>query len=307
MKIALECSSDNDFVHFLCQVWGDAAGDDRRWTSTDVDGNTVLHLAATSFKPNSIQWILRRDKVLLHQRNAHGETPLDALLASLEDSRTTRRFNALTEYISDQFSGFSDTAVDCVNLLNGGTEVTDVDWQRLKYGCTYGQCISGFLSPRMCFALECQADIWSDFLREDIEDGSFWVENNSTFLSFLPRRVQNDLRSNKSMRYGVMNLCDHIAKCLRGHMIPNKPNVEMVLHDASAWPPTSRSFLQRGGSIGSVATMLFKRAMESDELAGDPLLMETFEDQIQQLSECRNDHEFGFVSGMCGYERVSAF
>jgi hypothetical protein len=24
MKIALECSSDNDFVHFLSQVWGDA-------------------------------------------------------------------------------------------------------------------------------------------------------------------------------------------------------------------------------------------------------------------------------------------
>ncbi|KAJ6076668.1 hypothetical protein N7499_008649 [Penicillium canescens] len=306
MKIALD-SSDNDFVHFLSQVWGDAAGDDPRWTSTDADGNTVLHLAATSFKPNSIQWILRRDKVLLHRRNAHGETPLDALLASLEDSRTTRRFNALTEDISDLFSGFSDTAIDCLNFLNGGTEVTDVDWQRLKYGCTCGQCISGFLSPRMCFALECQADIWCDFLREDIQDGNFWVENNSTFLSFLPRRVRNDLKSNKSMRYGVMNLCGHIANCLRGHMIPNKPNVEMVLRDASEWPPTSRIFLQRGGSVGAVATMLSKRAMESDELAGDPLLMETFEDQIQQLPECRNDHEFGFVSGLCGYESVSAF
>jgi hypothetical protein len=129
--------------------------DDPRWTSTDADGNTVLHLAAISVKPNSIQWILRRDKVLLHRHNAHGETPLDALLASLEDSRTTRRFNALTEDISDQFSGFSDTAIDCLNFLNGGTKVTDVDWQRLKYGCTCGQCISGFLSPRMCFALEC--------------------------------------------------------------------------------------------------------------------------------------------------------
>ncbi|KAJ6112318.1 hypothetical protein N7523_008379 [Penicillium sp. IBT 18751x] len=307
MKIALECSSDNDFVHFLSQVWGDAAGDDPRWTSTDADGNTVLHLAATNIKPNSIQWILRRDKVLLHQRNTHGETPLDALLASLEDSRTTRRFNALTEDISDQFSGFSDNAVDCLKFLNGGTEVTDVDWQRLKYGCTCGQCISGFLSPRMCFALECQADIWSDFLREDIEDGNFWFENNSTFLSFLPRRVQNNLKANKSMRNGVMNLCNHIANCLRGHMIPNESNVEMVLHDASEWPPTSRSFLQRGGSVGAVATMLFQRAMESDELAGDPLHMETFGDQILQLPECRNDHEFGFVSGMCGYERVSAF
>jgi hypothetical protein len=198
---------------------------------------------ATNIQPNSIQWILRRAKVLLHQRNAHGKTPLDTLLESLEDGRTTRRLNALTEDISDRFSGFSDTAVGCLIFLNGGTEVADVDWQRLKYGCTCGQCISGFLSPRMCFALECQADIWSDFLREDIEDGNFWVENNSTFLSFLPRRVQNNLKANKSMRNGVMNLCNHIANCLRGYMIPNESNVEIVLRDASEWPPTSRSFL----------------------------------------------------------------
>jgi hypothetical protein len=45
--------------------------------------------------------------------------------------------------------------------------------------------------------------------------------------------------------------------------------------------------------------MLFEKAME------DPLHMETFEDEIQQLPECRNDHEIGFVSGMCGYESVS--
>ncbi|OJJ97244.1 hypothetical protein ASPACDRAFT_46098 [Aspergillus aculeatus ATCC 16872] len=228
IKPALECSSDNDFVHFLSHIWADAAGDDPRWTSTDTNGNTVLHLAATN-------------------RNAHGETPLDALLTSLEESRTTRRFNALTEDISDQFAVFNDAAVDCLKFLNGGTEVTDVVWQRFKYGCTCGQCISGFLSPRMCFALECQADIWSNFLREDIEGR----ENNSTFPGFLPHRVQNDLKSNKSMR----------------HMIPEKPNVEMVLHDASEWPPTSRSFLERGESFGGVVTMLFQRAMESDEIS----------------------------------------
>lgn len=157
----------------------------------------------------------------------------------------------------------------------------------------------------MRFALECQADIWSDFLREDIEDGTSWVEDNDTFLTLLPRYVQNNLKTNKSMRNGLMNLCNYIATCLRGDMILNQPNVEMVLQDASEWPPTSRTFLQYGGSVGAVATMLFERAMESDELAGDPLHMETFEDEIQQLPECRNDHEFGFASGMCGYERVS--
>jgi hypothetical protein len=232
---------------------------------------------------------------------------LDALLISLKDSRTARRFNALTEDILDQFAGFSDAAVDCLIFLNGYTEVTNVDWQRLKYGCTYRQCISGFLSPRMRFALECQADIWSDFLREDIEDGTSWVEDNNTFLTLLPRYVQNNLKTNISMKNGVMNLYNHIATYLRGDMIPNQPNVEMVLHNASERPPTSRTFLQRGGSVSAVATILFERAMESDELAGDPLHIETFEDEIQQLLECRNNHEFGFASGICGYKRASAF
>lgn len=53
--------------------------------------------------------------------------------------------------------------------------------------------------------------------------------------------------------------------------------------------------------------MLSQRAMESDELAGDPLHAEICAREIQQLPQCRNDYEFGFVSGMCGYERVSAF
>ncbi|KAJ5183288.1 hypothetical protein N7492_000904 [Penicillium capsulatum] len=253
----------------------------------------------------TVRWILSRSKVLLQQRNIQGETPLDVLPAKLEGSRTTRHFNALTEDISDHFAGFPGTAVDCLIFVNGVTEVTDIDWLRLNYGCTCGQCISGFLSPRMRFALECQADIWSDFLREDIEDGESWLEDNRTFLTFLPRRVQNNLKTNKSMRNGLMNLCNHISTCLQGHMVPNEPNVEMVLRNASEWSPVSKSFLQRGGSVGAVATMLFQRAMESDELAGDPLHMESFEKEVQQLPECRNDHEFGFVSGMWIYESVA--
>lgn len=304
LKDALE-STDNDYIELLSQVFHDAAGDDPRWTLTDAHGNTVLHLAAAKIKPNSVQWILSRTQVLLQQRNGQGETPLDALLMNLEDCRTTHRFNASTEDVSDQFAGFSDAAVLCLISLNGGTQVTGVDRQRLKYGCTCGQCLSGFLSPRMRFALECQADIWSDFLLEYIDDGKFWVRSNRTCLAFLPRDVQNNLKTNKSMRKGFMNLCNHIATCLQRNIVPNEQNVEMVLREANEWPPTSRVFLQRGGSVGAVATMLFQRAMESDEFTGDPLHVETFGNKIRQLPECRNDNEFGFVSGMCGYERVS--
>jgi hypothetical protein len=307
MRAVLEGGSDNDYAEFLSRVWGDVPNNDQRWTYTDKKGNTVLHLAATSFKPASVQWILSREKLLLHQRNIQGETPLDSLLIRIEDDRTTLRFNELTVDISDQFAGFDDSAVACIILLTDRVEVTDFDQQCLKYGCTCGQCISGFLSPRMQFVLECQADRWSDFLGEFIEDGSFWIENNSSVLDFVPRRALDNLETYKSMRNGFLNLCNHIATCLRRNMVPSQPNVETVLREASEWPSTSKAFLQRGGTVGAVASMLFRRAMESDELAGDPLHLETFAQEIQQLPECRNDHEFGFVSGMCGYERVSAF
>lgn len=47
------------------------------------------------------------------------------------------------------------------------------------------------------------------------------------------------------------------------------------------------------------ATMLFQKAMESGEFAGNPLHLEFHEDDIEKLPGCRNDHEFGFGRGIC--------
>lgn len=51
--------------------------------------------------------------------------------------------------------------------------------------------------------------------------------------------------------------------------------------------------------------MCFQLAMDQDEFAGDGEHHNVFSDKIEALPECRNDHEFGFVSGMCGYARIS--
>ena len=50
--------------------------------------------------------------------------------------------------------------------------------------------------------------------------------------------------------------------------------------------------------------MLFQGAMNQDELAGDGMHAEIFEEDIAQLPECRNDHEFGFVSGITIFVHV---
>lgn len=45
--------------------------------------------------------------------------------------------------------------------------------------------------------------------------------------------------------------------------------------------------------------------MEEDEWTGDGEYQKTFSEDIANLPECRNDREFGYVSGMCGYRRIS--
>lgn len=82
------------------------------------------------------------------------------------------------------------------------------------------------------FNTPTQAEIWSDFLREGIEDGRFRVEDNRTPLAFVPRCVLDNLETNQSMRNGFINLYNHIVTCLRGNMVPNEPNVETVLREA---------------------------------------------------------------------------
>lgn len=57
--------------------------------------------------------------------------------------------------------------------------------------------------------------------------------------------------------------------------------------------------------MAAVATMLFEKAMRADEWAGSGMHAIDHGDDIKKLPVCRNDHEFGFVSGMCGYKRVS--
>ena len=94
----------------------------------------------------------------LHKlRNDKGETALDALECICEDNRTQKQHNFATLSVSDEFKGFSDATVTCLALLKGIPSVTGIDKSRLKFGCTCGRCIAGFLSPRMRATLRWNA------------------------------------------------------------------------------------------------------------------------------------------------------
>ncbi|KAF2241528.1 hypothetical protein BU26DRAFT_525043 [Trematosphaeria pertusa] len=310
LLIDIATKEDNECVEKLQQVFEHLPINDPRCEARDDDGNTVLHIAAIKLKPKSVKWIMERNTQLISTRNGEQETSLEALQSQLEIQRTRRGSNYLSAIVpvSDQFEGFTEEMLACLCLLNGQTNLSSIALRRLTFGCTCGQCIEGFLSPRMRYALLCQAEFNHDLLRDELEfqSGDRFVKwNEDSILRHVPHPVRENMKTNKSMRGGFADLCNHFAACLRGNKLPITTNVLDALQNANEWPPTSRTFLQRGGTVESVGSMLFESAMQQDELAGDGEHLELFGDEIKALPECRNDHEFGFVSGMCGYKRVS--
>ncbi|KAH9908308.1 hypothetical protein F4778DRAFT_776611 [Xylariomycetidae sp. FL2044] len=310
-----------------------SSNSDSRWMATNLDGNTMLHLAALGTKPELTGYILSRAPQLRETRNQDLHTPLEALQKQIELVRSVH----LGRCVSDHFKGHGWPKIVNLGALIGEpvyrldrrsdedniylASVMEAKFPprpalraelealrktlRLKYGCTCGQCSSGFLSPRMNYALVYQADITYDFSDEHMDNGGTWVMANELYLTYVRGRVRVNMTTNKSMRKGFREVCGHIRKCLQNKIVPTTRNVLEYYHEhVSEWPPVTRTYLERGGTVEAVATMLFQRARDADKWAGDDW-HSGFEGQkeFEELPVCRNDGEFGFASGMCGYSR----
>ena len=149
---------------------------DPTWVSTDRYINNILHLLARTAKVESLSWTLGQPfaETLRSARNHERETPLEALESQLELDRTWGQHQLAQIVMSDVFHGFTSSQVERIKLLSGLKDPSRSDSSRLTFGCTCGQCLGGFLSPRMAFALDCQGDIKHEELDDDLEDGSHW-------------------------------------------------------------------------------------------------------------------------------------
>lgn len=81
---------------------------------------------------------------------------------------------------------------------------------RLKYGFTCGECLEGFISPRMKLTLLVHLEITFDMLNEYIDEGSWCDENDYLTLHAAPATRQN-FRTNKSLRKGWQ--CSRRRRC----------------------------------------------------------------------------------------------
>jgi GNAT superfamily N-acetyltransferase len=299
---------DQQFLDMVKETLGNRRASDSGWQATGDNGNTVLHVAAERSKPKSVEWILSQFPELLNVRNTRGETPLDTLQFRLEKDRT--RFGPshmlVIRHISDNFKGYGDESVDCLVRLKGLANPSQLDMMRVKYGCTCGQCVMGILSPRMCLALESHGEMQHDMLldsADSADDWSFYAEDGIT-LKFVPPKVRQNMMTNKSLRQGFAELCQYFSDSIKNGRAPTEKNVLREWEAASEWPPVTRNYFQRDGTVYAVGSSLFQMAMAQDLLAGDGTFYDICEAQIKALPECRNDHEFGFASSMCGYYRV---
>jgi hypothetical protein len=327
MMLKSRAITDTSLLKHLQETFRHISKDDVRWHATDNKGNTWLHQAAISLKPKSIAWLMQENLALLDRRNDAGETPLEALECQLEHGRTKLRRIGLTIDISDQFKGFDEDSVACLIHLRGLNKLSETERQCLKYGCTCGKCVNGFLSPRMAYAIRGQAEELEDVLGESGDEflGSMLDFGEDESLQYVPRAVRQNMKTNKSMRQGFASLFGYFAACVkRGFplILPNEENISEGLLKASEWPPHSKNYLQRGGTIYAVGSYVFQKTMDEDEIAGDGDPIAGFDDflrfdknqmedigglraELDSLPTCRNDLEYGFVSAMCGYKRVS--
>ncbi|KAF4947806.1 hypothetical protein FGADI_10139 [Fusarium gaditjirri] len=293
---------------------------DASWSAVDEYGNNLLHLAAIHAKLEAIRYILSCRPDLANNRNRAGNSPLEALKAKMELDRTRAVHGQLTSVRSDKFSGFSQSTIACLaalsdsELSDGRDQAYSEDTDRAVQSASpirvhLRRVYWWFPQPEDAIALLRRAETQHELLQEsfdEVRDGADWVEYNGKELCFLPASVKENLKTNKSMRQGFINICGYIANCLEQKKIPNESNVLSIYRrQGGEWPPVTKHYLERGGTVAAVATMVFDKALQRGGYLGEGDHQFLFGDEIVNSPECRNDYEFGFVSGMCGYRRIS--
>lgn len=283
------------------------------WKQINHMGNTLLHITSSEqFRPQSVKWLLDNvDKkhCLSKVRNAFGFTPLENLQAALDIDRTQLQHGMMTIVVSDIFAGYTPEAVACLSLLSAGLfpeTLPDIQVQRLKYGCTCGECTGGFLSPRMKLALLYEAEITYHSCKEEIAEKGIQMGCLLNFgrLGAPASAVQKEFLTNTSLRQGFVNCFQHIVDCLLGNKAPTVENILQTLKESGERPQFTRMYLRWRKSpeknLEEVLGGLLKMIRDRNDIFGDGEIMSKLGKEIDRLKSCRNDHEYGFIAKALG-------
>jgi hypothetical protein len=85
-------------------------------------------------------------------------------------------------------------------------------------------------------------------------------------------------------------------------LAPATENVLAVYQDTSEWPPVTRNYLSRGGTVEAAFLTSVDGAMDQDARIGDGEFEAIMGQDVSVLPTCRNDIEWDCVCDVLGYE-----
>jgi len=296
--------TDDRSVCELLEMFRKRGPDHPLYDGVDDDGNSMLHLAALRGMPKLVKSILAQCPRLATVRNRQHDTPMEAVLSKLGSSRTSQPEMPVERAL-----------VTCLIHLRG-EDVTDIpqeELDRLAYGCTCGQCISGILSVRMRYALLNVAYQFNPEMVGNEPDNLLATENGEFRHNWEERLRLLDsafrIRFMRTARYrqGYSYLGRLIAGCLHRGGLPSCATI-LGMHTkqkgSSKWYSAAQSYISEGGGIVPIGKYIFDSAMREDHLTGSGALLRDCGSVIEKLPKCRNDPEFKYVSQRCGYDSV---
>jgi hypothetical protein len=80
-------------------------------------------------------------------------------------------------------------------------------------------------------------------MQEEIDDGDFWIKDNDYIFVHLDPDVRKNLKTNKSLRKGFVNIFQIAVECIKAKRIPTAENVEWCCNNRSEWPPDTKNYL----------------------------------------------------------------
>ncbi|KAJ5813686.1 uncharacterized protein N7503_000436 [Penicillium pulvis] len=268
--------SDAECLELLLEQDRDNESRERLARTTDDRGNTLLHMAACHFMPNSLMWILKlaiEGWDAKECRNIQGYTPLEALQSKLEEGRLGKYYGQRFIFQADQFDGYDEKATACLLALEGHDNETPESMNRLRFGCSCGLCLGGFLSRRMIESLQLGSEsILSQLGNTKVaQSHRLWYKLNRDLLENIPQNSKN---------------------------IPTEENLMAIYRKSRLWPQMYAFYFAPGGSI-EVATNLmldFAKQQFQTTIVGSH---QRYDSQTSDSPSCRNDYEFELVRRQC--------
>lgn len=269
------------------------------WLSVDKNGDTVGHLGTKW--PKLLEWLLNQPlysaNSLFSIRNHQGETPADTYESLLKELRVSRKIMNYTEHVSDGFRGYDDEGTNTLLLLLGinPTTCAPEERERVKWGCTCGDCIS-YLSPHVRHALALEAESFYECLLPDFSsDLKEWIEVASEFFPNLSPAMVKKLRMKEHdlLRDGVRDMFRYVYRVLtEKKQIPTLTNVYRLIKES---PETAQrsvmEFFSQRGKLSSIVLTCFEAAIKASRYLGDGE-HESYGGERDTLPKCRNDYEF---------------